>query len=962
MKKLLLSVFATALVLSAAFVPVDRAKTVAENQYKQYCADANTKGADIINVVENRYEGEVTWYAFEFDKGFVIVSADDAVRPILGYSDHGNVPKADKLGGQNFKEWFGNYDKQIAYMRANNVVDKVGQQSWKDIENNVFASSKAGIVVDRLLLSQWDQVWPWNDDCPVKGDDGAFCYVGCVATSMSMILRYHKWPNVGVGSASYSWNNDVTTVTLSANFTTHTWDYDLMPEVLGMDYGLYPEYWESNDFTQADVDELALQSYWVALSVNMDFGDSADGGSSAYCSDSDNAFIDHWKGTSTYASFSTPPAGGVDASYATIIAQLDAKKPWQWAGGVHSFNLDGYRNDYWYHFNWGWGGSYDGWYHRSSLIPGGIGSGGGDGDFTAGQLGITYAPTTNPFTAWPMTTVNGSVANGEDVTVTWASQTGATGYELYRTKDKQGVPTLLTTTTSLSYVDNDLSVGEYSYHVIVTYATGNSHNSNSYSTTIATVGNFKYPTALGAKATGRTSIDLTWVKPYTGITWLSTGWETGDVGTWNLTRASYPFASTINNKNWVTEAAGNNWVVADETFFADAAYIHDGTYAAQIGYTFDDNLVKLRWLYSPTITLGAGGTWEFWAWYCNYSTGSGLWPTDIYYCFYKGDFTERTGIAIAANTTILEFWDGEVIVAENPETYGNNFYETQGSIDLTPINGQTGRIAFVYSYNDGFQMAIDDVVIGAPTGGIPEPTGYQVYKEGAWLADVSGPTNVAFSDTGFADGANSYYVRAVYPTGTSIPSIGAAATMDANPKPYDLIGSATKGSADLGWYVPYHNRPKWYCYYDVNKSVTTIDILDEPVLHRRVEWKSDAGYYYPVTIDSISAIFYQWEGTTWESDQFKFVVQACGGYAPGGGMLPDTILWESGLLTAVSCQEYKVGLPTPITRTSRGWAVEVAPQGLTTGDPGNLAGLSPDGEVHSWTYNLAEDSYRYYMI
>ena len=102
MKKMLLVILSVAIALSAAFVPVDRARTVAENQYRQYCADATTKGVNIVNVVENKYEGEVTWYAFEFDKGFVIVSADDAVRPILGYSDHGNVPKADKPGGQNF--------------------------------------------------------------------------------------------------------------------------------------------------------------------------------------------------------------------------------------------------------------------------------------------------------------------------------------------------------------------------------------------------------------------------------------------------------------------------------------------------------------------------------------------------------------------------------------------------------------------------------------------------------------------------------------------------------------------------------------------------------------------------------------------------------------------------------------------------------------------------------------------
>ena len=956
MKKLMFLILATSLILSAAFVPVDRARKVAENQYMQYCADASTKSANVVKVVENKYEGEATWYAFEFDKGFVIVSADDAVKPILGYSDHGFVSDLNRDGGQNFKEWFGNYDRQIAKARKTGYVDTKAQETWKNIENNVFSSSKAAVGVDRLVKSAWDQVWPWNDDCPEK--DATFTYVGCVATAMAQITRYHRWPDVGVGSASYSWNGQ----TLSANFTTHTWNYDLMPEVNAYEYGLYPTYWESG-ITQAEVDELALQSYWMGLSVNMQYGTTADGGSGAYSTDVDNAFLDHWKASSsTYSNFTTPAVGAADPSYNTIKAQLDAGRPWYWSGGVHAFVLDGYRNDYWYHFNWGWAGSYDGWFERGYLVPDGTGSGGGDGDYSSGQSGVTYVPSTNPFTAWPATTVSGSVANGEDITVNWNTMSGATEYELYRTVNKQGIPTLVTTTTSTSYQDIDKPAGDYAYHVVTVYATGHSHNSNVYSATIATVGDYKYATALSASRVGRTSIDLSWVKPYTGVTWMETGWEDGTFGTWDASRASYAFSSSSNNKSWVTEAADNNWFVGDETTGFGAQYIHDGSYSAQIGYTFSDNTVPLRWLYSPSFTVGAGGTWDFWTYYINYTTGSGLWPTDIYYVFYTGTFNERTGVQIAGNTTILEFWDGEVLVANDPVNYGNNWYDSMVSIDLSSIAGQTGRLAFVYSYNDGYQMALDDVVIGAPTGGIPEPTGYEVYREGSKIADVSGPTNVTYSDTGFADGYNSYYVKTVYPTGVSIPSNSATAYMDANPQPYYLSGIGGS-SAQLSWYQPYKNPPMWYCYYDVNKSTTTIDMMDVPAPKRRVKFATDAGYYYPATIDSISAIFYDWDEGNWGgANTFNIRIQATGGYAPGGGMLPDTTLFEALNLTATHLQEYKVAVNPPITRTSRGWAVEVEALSATTGNPGNLAGLSPDGEVHSYFYYSTEDSYNYYMV
>ena len=50
-------------------------------------------------------------------------------------------------------------------------------------------------------------------------------------------------------------------------------------------------------------------------------------------------------------------------------------------GGGHAFVCDGYDGNGMYHFNWGWGGSYDGYYKLSLMNPGvgGIGSGPADG-------------------------------------------------------------------------------------------------------------------------------------------------------------------------------------------------------------------------------------------------------------------------------------------------------------------------------------------------------------------------------------------------------------------------------------------------------------------------------------------------------------------------------------------------------------------------------------------------------
>jgi hypothetical protein len=56
-----------------------------------------------------------------------------------------------------------------------------------------------------------------------------------------------------------------------------------------------------------------------------------------------------------------------------ICNEIDNRRPIEYAGaspeGGHAFILDGYNSSNQYHFNWGWGGSYNGWFAMSALNP-----------------------------------------------------------------------------------------------------------------------------------------------------------------------------------------------------------------------------------------------------------------------------------------------------------------------------------------------------------------------------------------------------------------------------------------------------------------------------------------------------------------------------------------------------------------------------------------------------------------
>jgi len=93
-----------------------------------FFAEHKTVDYSLIRVSESHTEmlnGEPVYYAFNFtDQGFIIVSAEDAVTPVLAYSYEG------RYSGENpppqFISWMEGYAKQIGYSRTNGTVAGIG--------------------------------------------------------------------------------------------------------------------------------------------------------------------------------------------------------------------------------------------------------------------------------------------------------------------------------------------------------------------------------------------------------------------------------------------------------------------------------------------------------------------------------------------------------------------------------------------------------------------------------------------------------------------------------------------------------------------------------------------------------------------------------------------------------------------------------------------------------------------
>mgnify|MGYP001766598453 CR=1 FL=1 len=329
-------------------VPVGRSE--AETAAKNWL-NGRTGTKNYISVSEYiNYSDAVHIFSFK-DGGFVIIAADDASIPVLGYSFTGEF--GDGAEKSNISFWLGLYKTAIEEIRTKNLDNSGTSAVWKDILENRISKFE-GKAVEPLLTSTWNQSPIYNMYCPLDG--GSLSVVGCVATAMSQIMYYHKYPATGKSFSSYSTLDQ----NLAVNYYLSKYNWDLMPNAL------------SSSSSVTEKHEVAQISYHAGVSVEMMYG--ADG-SGAYSEDVPYALKTYFK-YNTAVKHEYRSAYNATTWRTMLQDQLNKSQPVYYSGqgpaGGHAFVCDGYQDADYYHFNWGWGGAANGYYSIDNLNPSGM--------------------------------------------------------------------------------------------------------------------------------------------------------------------------------------------------------------------------------------------------------------------------------------------------------------------------------------------------------------------------------------------------------------------------------------------------------------------------------------------------------------------------------------------------------------------------------------------------------------
>jgi hypothetical protein len=325
------------------------ARTVGLNFFTKKINSPAFKKITDLELIYKGTDGKsnVTYYIFNASKdGFVIISGDDVVNPILAYSDEGSFDPNNLSPA--IKEWLENYSSQISYaieQKYNSALD-INSEWERYMTGNLTCDDAKGIV-GPLIKTFWDQGEGYNNKCPADtAGPGNHCYAGCVAVAMGQIMYYWQWPIKGLGSHSYTCSPYGT---LSANFGNTTYNWSIYE-------GGAP-----------------LILYHCGVSVDMVYTPDASGSSTEKVINAFSNYFYYCNAQYVHKSSYT------DAQWVSLLkAELDAGRPIQYTGSYkdqmgyfhgHSFDCDGYNSSTGlFHINWGWGGECDGYFTISNLV------------------------------------------------------------------------------------------------------------------------------------------------------------------------------------------------------------------------------------------------------------------------------------------------------------------------------------------------------------------------------------------------------------------------------------------------------------------------------------------------------------------------------------------------------------------------------------------------------------------
>lgn len=303
-------------------------------------------------------DGDIYIFETKSRDGYVMLSGDDCVAPVMGYSTTGGF-ELENMPPQ--MTWLiDEYGRQIEFARKRGLSYRKTSSELEPIEP--------------MIQTLWDQGVPFNNLCP--DDKNKKSYTGCVATAMAQVMNYWQYPAIGKGTHSFKPSSLNTT--LSIDFAEQPMRWDVMTPI-----------YKDGEYSQEAADAVAWLMKACGYSVDMKYSSVSSGALTALVPKAMRDYFSYDPEITFAERMVYSPAEWERLIHENLknCGPVIYNGYTQLSGG-HSFVCDGYDGEGRFHINWGWSGLSDGYFMLDILDPDSQGIGGSTAGFNFKQNAI----------------------------------------------------------------------------------------------------------------------------------------------------------------------------------------------------------------------------------------------------------------------------------------------------------------------------------------------------------------------------------------------------------------------------------------------------------------------------------------------------------------------------------------------------------------------------------------------
>jgi hypothetical protein len=211
-----------------------------------------------------------------------------------------------------------------------------------------------GNIVVYHETASWGQGYPFNEQCWTSYNGTTHAKTGCVATAYAIVLRYHCYPTKGTENILYNCQAPI-----YVEMTDRNYDWSNMPLVY------------DGNWNETQIYEVSKLMAHLAHANFSSFGSGATTANEERETARLNRYFNYPKMAASYQRDYTQ-----EQWEAKIKESLDNGCPVPYAANNsgtgdtrHMFVIDGYTDNGYFHFNFGWNGSGNGWFKLDNITP-----------------------------------------------------------------------------------------------------------------------------------------------------------------------------------------------------------------------------------------------------------------------------------------------------------------------------------------------------------------------------------------------------------------------------------------------------------------------------------------------------------------------------------------------------------------------------------------------------------------